>query len=732
MKPIAIILVFIFLLNTTAFAADTEMYINSDGRSMYYDSKPIRLFINNQEMQDLPMPPIIYNNYTLVPAREVFEPLGAVVDWKPDVQEVFIAYKDRLIILQIDSEYASVDGNYVNTLVPAKIINSKTMIPLRFVSEAIGLGVEWNEELRSAFIFEKEDEVIQPTVDDTTDSGYRNDSTLSDGSVAGGILVPDSSAPPAEAAPQPDALKYVLTDISSAPIETQQHPEAVINTMTLAPSPYEQVYILSASQPISRIDKQIINDDKLVIDIHNAQYGLEKTEYLTETSSIVAKIRGSQFQVEPYLIARVVFDMQSSTNYSLTLSPDRKQLVINFGSVPKNKLNKVEYKTDGVSDYFYMYCDEEPTPNISTLTNPDRISVELKLTELGAVSGVPVNGVYSSAISFSQVDQLTTQMIINLTKLARYDITINGSILIVKVAEPTYKNILYDYDNRVIRLKKPQGMNIGAIAKQDQYHFLRFVFTLPGNYKDELGYGDYLIRDDYLSFITIQNNQEGLTEIVVHENQVLAYNITENNEYIYIKPVKPREKYNKIVVVDPGHGGTQPGTNGFGTDEKVLNMDIALRLIRLLEADEQIKVYSTRLTDITLGLGQRTEFANALGDLMVVIHINSGDKNLSANGIETFYAPHENDTALGFSSQDFSKIVHKHLLNDLGAFDRTVKKSEFYISKYTKIPTAYCEVGFITNQAEAAKLLDANYREKIAQAMYKGIAEGFQRYSPKR
>lgn len=98
--------------------------------------------------------PTIENGRTLVPLRGILEEFGADIEWLPRSRQVKAKYKGKEVTLAIDSTDALVDGRSVKLDVPAKIVNDRTLIPLRFVSEQIGMNVEWNEEARSVKITE--------------------------------------------------------------------------------------------------------------------------------------------------------------------------------------------------------------------------------------------------------------------------------------------------------------------------------------------------------------------------------------------------------------------------------------------------------------------------------------------------------------------------------------------------------------------------------------------------
>lgn len=146
---LALMVIFSFLPSAEAF---TIIY---DGKCEDYPWEPITMEIDGAAVKTNEMPPIVLNGRTLVPAREFFEQLGAEVTWNQSAKRVSVEYGGETIMLTINSRTVYVGGNSVQIASedpPPKIINDKTMIPVRLVAEEFGFAVEWVNETRTVKI----------------------------------------------------------------------------------------------------------------------------------------------------------------------------------------------------------------------------------------------------------------------------------------------------------------------------------------------------------------------------------------------------------------------------------------------------------------------------------------------------------------------------------------------------------------------------------------------------
>ena len=211
------------------------------------------------------------------------------------------------------------------------------------------------------------------------------------------------------------------------------------------------------------------------------------------------------------------------------------------------------------------------------------------------------------------------------------------------------------------------------------------------------------------------------------------------------------------IVIDPGHGGHDPGTRGpTGLTEKELVLDVALRLKKLIEGKLESEVILTRDTDKFVPLEERTAIANKqAADLFISLHANASRQRW-VRGVETFYlsftrsktslevAARENASSqesvnrlqdmirkialndMAEESEEFARVIQSSMYNRLRKVswqkNRGVKKAPFVVLIGADMPAVLAEISFITNPKDESLLKKGEHRQRIAEALYGGIA----------
>jgi N-acetylmuramoyl-L-alanine amidase len=178
-------------------------------------------------------------------------------------------------------------------------------------------------------------------------------------------------------------------------------------------------------------------------------------------------------------------------------------------------------------------------------------------------------------------------------------------------------------------------------------------------------------------------------------------------------------KYNKVVILDPGHGGTEAGAIGVDkvTKEKDLNLAIALKTKQRL-LSYGIKCLLTRENDIFRSLAARCAITNdSNAQIFVSIHCNSFP-GPNAYGIETFYVSEK--------GKEIALLVQNRLIEQVDAFNRGVKHAKFYVLVNTKIPAILVECGFMSNFNEFNMLVNDRYQTRLATGIAYGILDCYE------
>lgn len=169
-----------------------------------------------------------------------------------------------------------------------------------------------------------------------------------------------------------------------------------------------------------------------------------------------------------------------------------------------------------------------------------------------------------------------------------------------------------------------------------------------------------------------------------------------------------------IVVLDPGHGGVDPGAHWHGLYEKNLALDVARRVDTMLR-DRGITTVMTRRTDRTVSLDERAAMANRFRDpLLVSIHFNAS-RVQDITGYETFYRSSQ--------GRKIALAIQAGLKQKVPGRSRGVRHQDYAVLTRTRGPAVLIECGFISNKTEAGRSSTAAHRQKIAEGIVEGIVQ---------
>ena len=317
----------------------------------------------------------------------------------------------------------------------------------------------------------------------------------------------------------------------------------------------------------------------------------------------------------------------------------------------------------------------------------------------------------------------------------------------------------FDLDNETVRIEisyKGGQIDSSNVSTEMNEGLLRVELdnALPGRISRVSGTQIQSGARDYVEKILANKTKEKHTSLQVHFKSNVTGNVEVSLEpasrsekkaarvVLDVKKVRvPEDEPNwnytentennfgarKIIVLDPGHGGSDAGAIGpTGVMEKSVSLAVSLKAQELLKASGY-QVVMTRTTDIDVaapGVPDSTELQARVNKappnaaLFISIHCNAFS-NSNANGIETYHAP----TAV--KGARLARLLNEELERLGGLNNRGVKAARFYVMTHSQCPSSLIELGFITNYREEKLLANKDYQQKLAQAITNAVNRYF-------
>lgn len=279
-----------------------------------------------------------------------------------------------------------------------------------------------------------------------------------------------------------------------------------------------------------------------------------------------------------------------------------------------------------------------------------------------------------------------------------------------------------------LKLEMPEGMNQRDVSIVNDYVTQTVFISFKSDVNDYFSEFNISGSSDHIASLSYYNQGEngvielGLDRVYEIESDFLG-------ESLFLDFVDPHDIYDKVVVIDAGHGSRASGAVKLKIEEKNIDLAIVKELKKLLdETDQNIGVYYTRLEDSNPTLNQRVQLANrSNADLFISVHNNSSHSGnfSSLSGTQVLYS--ESDTS-ELSSKLLATICLDNMVEELGSRKIGLYKGDdIYIIRTSEVPVALIEVGFMTNRDELEKLNSPEYQKQAAEGIYKAIFEAFEK-----
>ncbi|MEW6426100.1 MAG: N-acetylmuramoyl-L-alanine amidase [Bacillota bacterium] len=578
----------------------TALFFTQSSRAAPPPPPAVKVQVAGREVT-FDVPPVIENGRTLVPLRGIAEALGARVAWEEKSKTVTIAKDGETgsitVKLTVGKTIALKNTEKIALDVPAKIIQNRTMVPLRFVGEALGAAVRWDPASRLVSINKAVQEegkekpgrqlVVQGDgVNIRSGPGTTHD-ILSQVSRGARLPVLDRQA---------EWYKVQLPGGQTGWIiawYAKEEPES-------APSPAAPA---TPEKPAPAIPVPGPKD--------NNEVGTGKQEQpgTGQPGQTDAPAGNGQAQAPPG-------NKDSEKAGQAPQTGQKQETTLKVTVRQENEITRVE-----------IAGNQKVTYNIFRLRTPDRLVMDIQGIPPGDLP--PVQDVNTKAVSSIRTGWFSRN--------------------------PDTTRLVFDLKEQVIYKVK---------ASADQT-----LITLD---------------------ISIPNLKDALQ--------------------------------GRTIVLDPGHGGSDPGATGrtTGLQEKDVNLDVARRTAGLLSG-YGARVVLTRRGDDYVDLDERVRKANSAGaDLFVSIHMNANNST-DLKGTSTYYVRTGKDNARLAQSRRLAESVQNSLLAALGLEDKGVRQADFVVLRDTTMPAVLVEAAFISNPQEEKLMAAGQFRENLAQAIVQGL-----------
>ena len=630
------------------------------------------------------VPPMLVNGHTLVPLRVVSANLGAQVDWDQASQVATVTSGSLSIVIKVGDAQARVGDRTVTLAAPARLVSNRTMVPIRFVSESLGASVFWDQAKRQV----------------TVDYG--------------------ATGPAGDIGPAVEGLSWQ---------ETSGVARFVI--ITNGPRPYR----------VSTLAKNEQYPDRLLIDVADARLEIAAATPVgvagvKQIRSFTQDLGGGSSR------ARIVFDTEEPVRYEVwatwdpspplglsdlpaTFEPGQTAIVVEI----QYKVLGVEFVDEAGSERVVIHMNGPGDYRVWEASNPWRLVVDARRATLSkameAVSAAE-RTVEVGRMGITQVrngqfntDPDIARIVFDGPAAVAYNVIRDGNDIVVYLGGTvTITGFGYDRLDTGGRLTLWAGRPLRASlsrASGPERLILQFSGTRLGGQLAEGGtvsYGDDLVLD--ITYAEDKPSQTVTLTLGLRGPSAAEAKTTSDG---LVLDIGRSALTGKKIVLDAGHGGSDPGAMVPGLREADLTPLIASKLTELLRAAGAEVTLTRETAADNPGKYERPELANAVGaDALVSIHLNANDRSAICGSEVYFYYA---------QSRPLAEFILSRLLDGLGRPDGGVRWADFVVTREAHMPSCLVESLYMTNAADLAVLQQAGTLDAIARAIFEGLEDFF-------
>lgn len=632
--------------------------------------------------------PLSYNGTTYLPVRAISNLYGAEIDWIGETNEITIERKNEI----------------------AKITN----VTIKVIDDVICAVVTTDTPLYDYKYFSLSEPTCRIILDlENSEFAITRDTLAIDYDVLDQVRF----------GIQENNVNRIVLDVNK------------IDTYTVVQSEDRRTTYLALSSTFDLVANEQEDDDtvlvasigdKIYVPVDNKKEDDEDTTNATEDEDITNAEKENNEEVS----GEESKDVESgeTTDEEDKLSEEEiEKLPIVTSITYSSSTDKTKIKVQGNYEY-----------DAFKLSDPPRVVVDIKGVRLedDLDNEITPNNKNIKSIRYAQNEQDVVRVVFDLDEEAEYEITERSLYLEVELEEPSSNNVEYEEyeDYAILRLTnaKKRTFSTSTISSSN-----KFVMNFSST-KFEAKSKTLEIDDDFVEEIIIKSSK-----ITIYGTGEMEYEMTQDDDDVIVTISKEKKSSDDFVVlIDAGHGGSDPGACNGSDYEKVYTLKVMLKLKEMLEDTEGIEVRASRTKDVYIDREGRLDFVldNPDADLVTSIHINAlSNKNYQGTMVLFYNKPGE-ERDYGITSKELATLVKNNLVDELDLIDRgVVSREDLWILEQnaagivseitgedrpvTNVPAILCELCFISNDEELERLKTDEFQEGAAKAIYEGIME---------
>ncbi len=710
--------------STASLTAPMHLYYNN--KNVSYTGTQGKVTVNGKSVNLGTMPSIIIGSTAMLRAWKVFSASGIGADYyyNKSTQVLTLTLGDNEIKLTMGSKTAKVNGkSRTMDTAPLVVLNKDTnesyiMVPGSFVASSLGYDYSWNSSTKTSIITSRaaEDEDNQ----DEEDGPELGDEPISDSVALNWGIDTDFTDEYNKASGLTDTSEISEDmDISANIYSVSKDSKADSNI---------EVYSIHSYSPFS---KSTVKLDNQTLNLHiNNSYlnnGNDSKDYnlggnLSDSISASNNYADLSTDINFALV-------NADTGYELSLSSDKCTLYL---TLCPNFVSNIEAGTMSGNDYVKitglknLNVDLTEENNIITIKIPNTVNatgenyLDTALNSLKSVKSTSISG-------------NTANIILEKSDSAEYTVSNTGNTYLITFTNgDTEEN--EDNEEYSLKIKIPDDVSYSEVTNEDLYYKNQIVIRIPGDYRDFYDSNPIKSANSVVSNISV-GYKSSKTEIVIDTSKLQGYKLKDLDGYIGVVLGNPTDIYKNIVVLDAGHGGTDPGAirklNGVTINEKDVNFKIMYQLTKKYfnAEDSEIKAYYSRYDNTKVDLYDRAAFASKVGaDLFISLHMNANNSS-TPKGTEIYYTgSNKATTENGLNSKILANIFLNSLPAKVGTQKRYISNQSLAVCRENTVPAILIELGFMSNSSDLALMVNSNFQEKSAKAIYDILCDVFSAY----